>query len=190
MNDKHTRFKNQLNLYLSKCDLNNKQSFVGFLESGVNLYSRLNEWGHLTGSAWIVNQDMTQVLLIMHGKYKIWVAPGGHVDHDEIPLEAAIRETEEEVGVMGRLTLATIFDVDVHKIPYSEKKNEPEHWHADVRFLMHGDNNIITDLNLEECDDVQWFDIDSLAINSESNNLKRMAIKTIKHREAAKNLKI
>lgn len=40
-----------------------------------------------------------KVLLRMHDKYKIWLSVGGHIELGEDPIEAAIREVREEVGL-------------------------------------------------------------------------------------------
>jgi ADP-ribose pyrophosphatase YjhB (NUDIX family) len=40
-----------------------------------------------------------KVLLRMHDKYGIWLAPGGHIELNEDPTQAAIREVKEEVGL-------------------------------------------------------------------------------------------
>lgn len=40
-----------------------------------------------------------KVLLRMHDKYDIWLGPGGHIELDEDPDHAAIREVKEEVGL-------------------------------------------------------------------------------------------
>jgi len=45
----------------------------------------------------VVNGDA--VLLRMHDKYDKWLAPGGHIELDEDPAEAAVREVKEEVGL-------------------------------------------------------------------------------------------
>jgi 8-oxo-dGTP pyrophosphatase MutT (NUDIX family) len=181
--NKHEKFSENLKGYFDKNDFPNKAELEQFIISGEDLYSRKNQWGHLTGSAWIVNQDMTRVLLILHGKYKTWVAPGGHVDEGEIPFEAAVRETAEEVGVSKLLAKTYIFDLDVHPIPYSAKKDEPAHWHADLRFLMFGSNSMEINLDTNECDDVRWFEIADL-LKSEDHNLRRMAQKTVDYKKA------
>lgn len=41
----------------------------------------------------------SKVLLRKHDKYGIWLSVGGHVELDEDPNEAAIREVKEEIGL-------------------------------------------------------------------------------------------
>ncbi len=50
-----------------------------------------------TAEVFIVHKN--KVLLRMHDKYKIWLSVGGHIELDEDPNEAAIREVKEEVGL-------------------------------------------------------------------------------------------
>ncbi len=40
-----------------------------------------------------------KVLLRKHDKYGIWLSIGGHIELDEDPLQAALREVKEEVGL-------------------------------------------------------------------------------------------
>lgn len=40
-----------------------------------------------------------KVLIRLHDKIKQWIAPGGHVELDETPEVAAIREAKEETGL-------------------------------------------------------------------------------------------
>ena len=50
-----------------------------------------------TADVFIVHRG--KVLLRMHDKYHLWLVPGGHIELDEDPNEAAIREVKEEVGL-------------------------------------------------------------------------------------------
>src|SRR5690242_15206567 len=40
-----------------------------------------------------------KVLLRLHDKYKIWLSIGGHIELNEDPNQAALREVKEEVGL-------------------------------------------------------------------------------------------
>ena len=55
----------------------------------------------ITATVYVVNDD--KVLLHQHKKYKTWFPLGGHVEVDEFPHEAAIREVKEESGLDVKL---------------------------------------------------------------------------------------
>lgn len=44
-----------------------------------------------------------RVLLHLHGKLGKWLPPGGHIEPDELPDQAAVREVEEESGLVVEL---------------------------------------------------------------------------------------
>jgi ADP-ribose pyrophosphatase YjhB (NUDIX family) len=44
-----------------------------------------------------------KILLRRHDKYKIWLSVGGHIELDEDPNQAAIREVNEETGLSVKL---------------------------------------------------------------------------------------
>lgn len=50
-----------------------------------------------TAEVFIVYKN--KVLMRFHDKYNIWGSVGGHVELDEDPNEAAVREVKEEVGL-------------------------------------------------------------------------------------------
>jgi 8-oxo-dGTP pyrophosphatase MutT (NUDIX family) len=52
---------------------------------------------HFTATAFVVRGDAT--LLHWHKRLGQWMPPGGHVDPDEEPHEAALREVMEETGL-------------------------------------------------------------------------------------------
>jgi len=59
--------------------------------------SHIHEKIDFTVDAFIVYKD--KVLLRLHDKYNEWLAVGGHVELDEDPNQAVLREVKEEVGL-------------------------------------------------------------------------------------------
>jgi 8-oxo-dGTP diphosphatase len=53
---------------------------------------------HFTASG-IVLSDDGHVLLVEHRKLGWWMYPGGHIDPDEDPAQAVLREVTEETGI-------------------------------------------------------------------------------------------
>lgn len=52
---------------------------------------------HLTATIIIVHKNKT--LLLLHKKIGIWLPVGGHIEQNELPEEAALREAKEESGL-------------------------------------------------------------------------------------------
>jgi 8-oxo-dGTP pyrophosphatase MutT (NUDIX family) len=56
---------------------------------------------HFTATTYIVHDG--RVLLHRHPRQGLWLPPGGHLERDELPHDAARREIEEETGLRLRL---------------------------------------------------------------------------------------
>ncbi len=54
---------------------------------------------HFTVTGFVVDGDRT--ILHWHPKLGIWLPPGGHIDPDEDPVQAVLREVREETGIDG-----------------------------------------------------------------------------------------
>lgn len=108
-----------------------------FVATHVNVLSRANLQGHLTGSAFVVDPERRRFLLVRHRKLGKWIQPGGHADGDPDLLAVAAREVEEETGLSPRPVDGRVFDLDIHTIPPRPKV--PAHRHYDVRFLFVAD---------------------------------------------------
>lgn len=108
--------------------------------------------GHVTASAFVIDRSHTRLLLIHHGKLHLWLQPGGHVDAGEEVLAAAVREVEEETGIVAVPFHVGLFDVDVHAIPANGGR--PPHNHYDVRFLLEATNEDFSDS--DEVLGVRW----------------------------------
>jgi 8-oxo-dGTP pyrophosphatase MutT (NUDIX family) len=131
---------------------------VAFVEKYPNCFDRNLEIGHITASAWLLNQEGTKALLMHHAKINLWVQPGGHCDGDSNVLRVAIKEAQEESGILGIVpVMEDIFDIDIHEFP--EKNGVKAHLHYDVRFLLQVNSHEALQKN-EESNDLRWFDSD------------------------------
>ena len=113
-----------------------KLQMIALINAHEDCFERSLEIGHFTGSAWILNKGRTQALLLHHAKLDGWFQLGGHCDGDSDVLRVAVKEAQEESGIMAiEPLIGDIFDIDIHRVP--ELKGVPAHDHYDVRFLLH-----------------------------------------------------
>lgn len=106
---------------------------------------------HFTATAFIVD-SRKRTLLLWHKRLKRWMPPGGHIDPDETPEDAARRECKEETNLdveiigdpqadlfaenrgEGRMLIKPIAMLLEH-IPANPERNEPAHDHMDFLFV-------------------------------------------------------
>jgi 8-oxo-dGTP pyrophosphatase MutT (NUDIX family) len=144
---------------------------------GVGPFHRGRLDGHFTGSAWLVSADGQRALLMHHRKLDRWLQPGGHADGEADLAAVARREAEEETGLRGLRVDPEIFDLDRHRIP--ARGHEPEHWHYDVRFVVHaGDDE--TFVVMPEAKALAWRTMEEIAADaSVDESVRRMAVRWI-----------
>ncbi len=168
----------QLNDYQPSCaeeQLAGKKTIL-FVESNSDCFQRSNPAGHLTASAWIINQEQTSALLTRHRKLNIWIQCGGHADGATDLLIVAQKEASEETGLNSLESLSTsIFDVDIHTIPTYQ--NIDEHLHYDVRFLLFADVNKPLKRS-SESHDLAWVELEEIETLNSSHSIARMVDKT------------
>jgi 8-oxo-dGTP pyrophosphatase MutT (NUDIX family) len=149
--------------------------FLSFLAGSDGLSPEMTR-GHLTGSVWILNRERDRALLTHHGKLDIWVQPGGHVEPGETVYQGARREMAEETGLAGTpLQGEILFDMDAHLIP--ARKDQPSHYHFDLRYLMEADSGeplLIT----KESKDLKWIPLEEIPLYTRSESVLRMLRKS------------
>ena len=106
-----------------------------------------------------------KVLLLKHKKLGSWLGPGGHIEPNETPDEALLREIKEEAGIEVRFIgdtdralgdgqaqiLHSPFVIQCELI--KEPKNE--HYHIDMVYLCKSDTDV-TKAN-DESSNIGWF---------------------------------
>ena len=150
---------------------------IRFAETHADCLRRSCVPGHLTGSAWIVSPDRTRTLLTHHHKLDKWLQLGGHADGDGDLLAVALREAREESGLTRlRVANSVIFDCDRHVIP--ARKNEPEHFHHDLRFMIEADPGEPLVIS-NESKDLAWVDVAHVTALNPEESMARMVRKTL-----------
>lgn len=87
---------------------------------------------HLTTSTFVYSADLASVLLVLHGKAKLWLQPGGHLEPEDRDLPAAaLREATEETGIKGLRLLPGIAHLDSHALAGAFGRCRE---HLDVRY--------------------------------------------------------
>ena len=149
---------------------------IDFIEHNPDCFERTNLEGHVNGSAWVLSPDEQKVLLTHHKKLNRWLQLGGHSDGDPNTWNVALREATEESGIQGiEFVIKEIFDIDIHTIPENPKKNEPEHKHYDVRFLLKAptEDFIVS----EESNSLKWVDKKELATMANKGEISAAMIR-------------
>jgi 8-oxo-dGTP pyrophosphatase MutT (NUDIX family) len=104
---------------------------------------------HFTASVLVENRG--EFLLLYHRKLGLWLYPGGHVEADEEPQDAVLRELEEEAAITVPLVscgLARHMPIQVEASSTAElpmplsilceqipDKEGGHHWHIDMIYL-------------------------------------------------------
>lgn len=137
---------------------------------------------HFTATVYVVDDDH-RFLLLWHGKLRRWMPPGGHVEENELPEDAAIRECKEETGLDVEIIDAEHIDLyennrregrmmkrpammlleEIPAFAGSAKKPPYEaHQHMDFVFIARRKNSsqaIVTETAEEH---VRWFSSDEI----------------------------
>ncbi len=121
-----------------------------------------------TSTGYVVNPNRTKLLVIFHNKLQKWLPAGGHVESNELPHEAAIREVFEETGVEARIIsddpdmgLSGVVDCQIPR-PFSilyqiipESRKDVEHIHVDFVYAMEAEESELK-MQEEEVSRVEW----------------------------------
>lgn len=123
---------------------------------------------HYTSTVFIVSKERPiKVLLVHHKKFEKWMPPGGHIEHDENPIEAVIREAQEESDIDIRSYIEESKTIDDRAISLPlptfilEERidahgDHPEHYHIDLVYAVEVPYQAVKH-RAEESHDIGWF---------------------------------
>ena len=127
---------------------------------------------HFTVAVFVVQKE--SILLHRHRKLEMWLPPGGHIEKDELPDEAAVREVMEETGVEVELVGEKREDIEDPVQLYRPAGVQleyigPGHEHIDLIYFARPTGSVKISAEFEE-DKVGWYspeDWNSLGVNAE-----------------------
>lgn len=119
---------------------------------------------HFCASVFVINPINKKILLVKHGMFDKWVQPGGHIEDDEVPEEAAVREVFEETGIKVTLLGERFPREDDFIKPLGIQKNRTLKGNTHIDIIYAGiPNNFDSELILsEESTGIGWFSRDEL----------------------------
>ncbi len=143
-----------------------------------------------TVEVFIVHKN--KLLLRMHDKHKIWLSVGGHIELDEDPIQAAIREVKEEVGL--DITIVGVADgiKDQEEINRGYKYLIPPrymgrhpvshtHEHIALTYFATADSDAITEpTSAHEKSETRWVTKEELATMDLVPNIRFYAEEALK----------
>lgn len=157
--------KKELENYIAttKQEEQDKQNILDFLDLSDE---QLNKFGHLTASAFIVNENLTKTLLVHQDVLGGFSYLETEVEKEEDFLSAIIKKVSTETGLeVSPLTDNNIFSIQILPIRGDLKGEEyiSAHTHFDILYLLVAKNTDKNQVNLKTRDNrKKWFDLENL----------------------------
>jgi 8-oxo-dGTP pyrophosphatase MutT (NUDIX family) len=140
---------------------------------------------HFTATTYVVHQK--RVLLHWHKKLQRWLPPGGHIDRDELPETAALREVKEETGLTVQLynpdaPLDLAGDSTrqlVRPVHILLEQINPFHQHIDLIYYASVNGPAQLDPDANETTQLRWFTAADLAKTEMPVNVRVCALEAL-----------
>lgn len=161
---------------------------LNWIEEQENAFSRENKMAHMTASAWVVNPERSEVLMVYHNIYDSWSWLGGHADGETDLLSVALREVKEEAGISKvRPVSEDIFSLESLTVDGHVKKGTyvSSHLHLNATYLLEADSEEAVSIKADENSGVAWFSSEeALERSTEPWFVKRVYTKLIEKMKA------
>lgn len=142
-------------------------------------------------SVYIIENE--KVLLIFHQKLQKWLPPGGHIEANETPVEAARREVKEEVGLDIEFIAQENLQVDYWNARSFERpylcllenipayKDKPAHQHMDFIYVAKpaSEQSPSQDSSLHL--PFKWFSLEELTLLRPDEDIFCETLQVIRH---------
>jgi 8-oxo-dGTP pyrophosphatase MutT (NUDIX family) len=137
---------------------------------------------HFTVAVFVVHAG--RVLLHYHAKLGKWLPPGGHIEDNELPDDAAVREVLEETGLRVQLMGGRGLGVDAPRqlvIPAGIQVEDiyPGHQHVDLVYFARPGGGAAIATEFTDRDRVGWYCPSDLAGLGASDEIQRWAQRAV-----------
>lgn len=137
---------------------------------------------HFTATTYVVHGK--KVLLHFHKKLNMWLPVGGHIEKNELPEVAALREIEEETGLVASLynpdEQKGFSDVQQLFRPMHILLEDIEEFHKHIDFIYYAFSKT-DNLNPQdgETADLRWLTADEIKQLDAAENVKTLSLEAI-----------
>ena len=117
----------------------------------------------------LFDEEAKKVLLVDHKKAQLWLPTGGHVEIDEHPRDAVIRECFEELKIEAEFWKNDpIFLTSTKTVGLTAG-------HADVSlwYVLKGSHRGVYQFDPEEFTAIQWFNLDEIPYERSDLHMQR-----------------
>ncbi|MDF3148305.1 NUDIX domain-containing protein [Streptomyces sp. T21Q-yed] len=115
---------------------------------------------HLVSYFVVLDDKRGELLLVAHRKAGLWLPPGGHVEQDEDPWAAVVRECREELGIP-----AVASDITGERplfLTVTRTRGQGEHTDVSLWYVISADAGTLTSCDEEEFTAIRWLTFDQV----------------------------
>ena len=139
---------------------------------------------HFTATG-IVFNARNEILMIRHNKLKVWLPPGGHIDENELPDHAVLREILEETGIEAALIPSKKLDLPYElTLPFvillEDIEGDGTHNHIDMIFLCRALSGELKPCK-SEVNGIGWFTFEQIKQLDTFDNVLKTIVKAIEY---------
>jgi 8-oxo-dGTP diphosphatase len=151
-------------------ELETKSEVLSWINSGAQLF-RLEKPAtpprHLVSYFALIDGD--HILLVDHINARLWLPTGGHVEQDEHPQAAALREAKEELGIDGEF----LYERPLLVTSTETVGRTAGHTDVSLWYVMKGDRTRELVFDESEFRSVRWFHKDMVPLDRSDPHMGR-----------------
>jgi 8-oxo-dGTP diphosphatase len=128
---------------------------------------------HLVSYFCLINQELSEILLVDHKNAKLWLPSGGHVEINEHPKDTVKRECIEELGVEADF----LSDEPIFITSTLTNGHKLNHTDVSLWYVLNGFKNHIYEFDKNEFHGIKWYKFDSIPFEKSDPHMKRFIAK-------------